>query len=172
MLQLLEAARYSPSGRNSQGLSYLIVEGRTHLDGVRNGVINWMHDMIRSDPGMADLLHMNDIVKAHEEGKDVILRGAPQLIVAMGRKDSRFAQVNTVLALEYVELYATSLGLGTCWAGYVQACALHYPPLSVFLRIPEDRTITGAMMVGIPEYLYYRMPARNPPEVAWFREND
>ena len=172
LLQLLEAARYAPSAHNSQGLSYLIVEEKQHLDGVRNSVIDWMREVIRVNPEMARTYHMEEIVKACESGEDLLLRSAPHLIIAMGQKGANIAYGSTYLALEYVELYAVALGLGTCWAGYVQVCAQQYPPLSSFLRIPEDRMITGAMMVGIPKYTYHRVPVRNPPEVAWFREND
>ena len=170
LLQLLEAGRYAPSGHNSQGLSYLIVEGQDSLKGIRDLVIEWMREVIRSNPQLARQLHMQGVVRAHRAGLDLLLRGAPQLIVATGQKASRAAQVSTFLALEYVELYATTLGLATCWAGYVQACAQQYPPLSAFLRIPEDRLITGVMMVGYPKYTYQRLPARNPLEVTWFSQ--
>jgi hypothetical protein len=40
------------------------------------------------------------------------------------------AHENARFALEYVELYATSLGLGTCWAGFVElAAGSNYQPL-------------------------------------------
>jgi nitroreductase/NAD-dependent dihydropyrimidine dehydrogenase PreA subunit len=167
LLELLEVARYAPSGHNSQGLSYLIVEGRESLQGIRDTVVAWMRETIRSNPELARQLHMQGIVRAHRTGEDLLLRGAPHLVLATGRRDFRPVQASTFLALEYVELYATSLGLGTCWAGYVQACAQNYPPLSAFLRIPEGRVISGAMMVGYPRYVYHRLPGRNPLEVAW-----
>lgn len=172
LLQLLEAARYAPSGHNAQGISYLIVEGRKALDKVRNLVADWMREMIRSNPVMATQLHMDEMVKSHEAGEDLILRGAPQLIVATGLKTSRPAIAGTFLALEYAELYATALGLGTCWAGYAQTCGQQYPPLPAGLGIPEDRMITGMLMVGYPKYTYHTLPARNPLEVEWFREKD
>lgn len=170
LLRLLEIARYAPSGHNSQGLSYLIVQERTALKKICSIVVDWMQEMVRNQPELANRLHMPGIIKAHGRGEDRILRGAPQIIVATGEKGLHAAQVTTYLALEYVELYATTLGLGTCWGGFAQVCAQQYPPLSQFLAIPQDRVVTGILMVGYPLHVYYRLPERNPLEVKWFAE--
>jgi len=42
--------------------------------------------------------------------------------------------------------------------------------LAAFLRIPADRMISGAMMVGYPQWRYYRLPQRNALQVNWFAE--
>lgn len=168
ILKLLDIARFAPSGHNSQGISYLVVEGREHLDRIREIVVEWMRGLVETTPEVANRYHMPAIIRAHEQGKDRILRGAPNLIVAHAPKNLAPAAVSTILALEYVELYAPVLGLGTCWAGYTQSCAMQAPALSEYLRIPADRSITGILMAGIPRFSYYRLPARNPLEVAWF----
>ena len=168
--QLLHIARYAPSGHNSQGLSYVVVEGRDNLHQLCGLVVEWMRTVIVAQPELATMLHLAAIVEAHQAGRDMILRQAPHLIVATADKNSRMAQVSTYLALEYVELYATAMGLGTCWAGYVQACAQQFPPFAGFLKLPEDRMITGAMMVGYPKYAYYRLPERDPLEITWISD--
>jgi nitroreductase len=168
MLQLLNIARYAPSGHNSQGISYLVVEGREILDGVRGIVVEWMREMVHSQPDMANRLHFPAVIRACEKGLDRILRGAPQIIVAHAPADLTPASTSTILALEYVELYASALGIGTCWAGYTQRCAQESPILQNFLNIPADRAITGILMAGYPIYPYYRLPSRNPLDVAWF----
>ena len=167
MLKLLQIARFAPSGHNSQGLSYIVVEGRQALDRIVEIVIEWMRRLIRNDPEFAAEQQMPSIVKMHERGEDKILRGAPQLIVATAPKKLRPAQISTYLALEYVQLYAPTLGIGTCWAGFVQICAQMEPELHAYLHLPQERSITGMLMVGYPKYPYYRMPQRDPLEVAW-----
>lgn len=169
-LELLNIARYAPSGHNSQGISYLVVEGSKALQKIRSIVLEWMREMVASQPDVADRLNMPGIIKADERGEDRILRGAPMLIVASAPQDLRPAPGTTMLALEYVELYAPTLGLGTCWAGYTQLCAQQYPPLAEYLKIAPGKTVTGIMMVGRPQYTYYRLPERNPLDVAWFNE--
>ena len=169
MLKLLDIARFAPSGHNSQGISYLVVEGRENLTQVREIIVEWMRKVVRIAPELASQFNMPAIIDAHEQGKDRILRNAPHLIVAHAQADQTRAQVSTVLCLEYVELYAPALGIGTCWAGYAQRCAGEYPAFSRFLKIPEGRMITGILMAGFPKYKYHRLPERNPLDVEWFK---
>ncbi|MHC1743736.1 MAG: nitroreductase family protein [Syntrophobacteraceae bacterium] len=167
LLRLLDIARYAPSGHNSQGISYLIVEGREALESVCGFVLEWMQQTIREQPEAASQWHMPGIVKAWERGDDRILRGAPHLVVAYASKDLRPALISTCLTLEYVELYAPTLGLGTCWAGFTQLCAQQYPKLPEYLGIQQDKAVTGMLMVGYPKYRYHRAPSRNPLDVKW-----
>ncbi len=168
LLRLLDIARYAPSGHNSQGISYLVVEGRSAVDSVSREVVAWMVQVIREQPEMAGRLHMPGIVKAWERGQDRILRHAPQLIVAHAPETNRAAPVSTMLALEYVELYAPTLGLGTCWAGFAQICAQQHQKLPELLTIPTGHGVTGMLMVGYPKFPYYRAPSRDPLDVKWF----
>jgi nitroreductase/NAD-dependent dihydropyrimidine dehydrogenase PreA subunit len=168
MRELLEIARFAPSGHNSQGIAYLVVEGTENLKAVRDIVVEWMREVVRISPGVARQYHMPAIIRVHEAGEDRILRGAPHLIVAHAPTNLLAAPVSTVLCLEYVELYAPAFGIGTCWAGYTQICARQSPALSQFLKVPPKRSITGILMVGYPKYKYHRLPARNPLDVAWF----
>lgn len=168
LLQLLEIARFSPSGHNSQGISYIVVDGRKNVDRLREIVIDWMREAVRFQPELANRYHMPAIIRSHEKGEDRVFRGAPHLIVAHASKNLAPAPVSTCLALEYVEIYATVLGIGTCWAGYAQACAQQFPAMSEFLKIPPDRVITGILMAGYPKYGYYRLPERNTLDISWF----
>lgn len=170
MRKLLEIARFAPSAHNSQGISYLVVEGRKHLDAVREIVIEWMREAGKASGELAKRFHT--LIRCHEKGEDRLLRGAPQIIVAHAPSELQPATASTVLCLEYVELYAPSLGVSTCWAGYAQACARQSPALGRFLRIPEDRSITGILMAGYPKYRYYRLPTRNPLNATWFEDGE
>ena len=86
---------------------------------------------------------MPAIIRAHERGEDRILREAPHLIVAHAPADLIAAPVSTVLSLEYVELYAPALGIGTCWAGYTQICARQFPAFSQFLKSRRTGRLRG-----------------------------
>lgn len=168
VLHLLEIARFAPSGHNSQGISYLIVEGGRNLARIREIVVEWMREVVRTQPELGARFHMPALIRAHEKGRDRILRGAPHLLVAHCLKSALPPYISTYLALEYVELYAPVLGVGTCWAGYAQVCAQQFPALAGFLKIPADRVITGILMAGYPKFAYYRLPDRNPLDASWF----
>lgn len=165
--KLLQAARYAPSGHNSQGLTFTVVLTRDLMDAVRDGVVAWMRELIAVGSPLAAQWHMEGIVRAHDKGEDRILRNAPHLVVASAPHTHRAARVTTFLALEYMELYATALELGTCWAGYVNAFAMERPDLARLLELPDDHTVMGCLMVGSPDVRYVRLPERNPLAVRW-----
>ena len=54
---------------------------------------------------------------------DTVLRNAPHLIIATAPKDFKNGRENTISQLTYAELYATTIGLGSCWAGLFEFCA-------------------------------------------------
>lgn len=166
--KVLHAARYAPSGHNSQGLTFTVILSRDGMAAVRDMVVQWMRGLVDQGSPLATQWHMAGIVRAHEKGEDRILRNAPHLIVASAPRSHKAARVTTYLALEYVELYATAWGLGTCWAGYVNAFAMERPDLARFLGLPEDHTVTGCLMAGYPDVAYHRLPERDPLQVRWW----
>jgi len=45
-----------------------------------------------------------------------------------------------------LELFATTLGLGSCWAGLLEMCAFdNCHPLLELFNIPKDKVLTGAV---------------------------
>lgn len=165
--KLLQAARYAPSGHNSQGLTFTVVTSAEAMAAVRAMVVQWMRRLVEGGSTLAKEWHMAGILRTAERGGDPILRNAPHLIAASAPHSHRAARVTSILALEYVELYATALGLGTCWAGYVNVFAAEGPELAQFLGLPEDHRILGCLMAGYPEVTYCRLPERNALDVRW-----
>lgn len=168
MLQrLIEMACYAPSGINSQGVQWLVIDKQPTLKRMAGLVIEWMQWLRQEMPEMAQTLHVERIIRRWQEGGDGILRGAPALIIAYGAANNRMAPTSCTIALSYLELAATGLGLGTCWAGYFNAAANVFPPLCQALALPEGHQCFGAMMVGYPRLRYQRLPTRNPVALTW-----
>lgn len=165
--RLIEIARYAPSGHNSQGAQWLVLSGRDQLQQLASLVIEWMRWLTANMPELAQALHMARTIERWEQGSDVIFRGAPAVIVAHAPKDDRMAPSTCTIALTYLELAATSMGLGGCWAGYFNVAAASFPPLIKALALPEGHQSYGAMMVGYPQYRYWRLPERKTPEITW-----
>ncbi|SHK55374.1 nitroreductase family protein [Desulforamulus aeronauticus] len=167
MLQLLDVARFAPSGGNSQGLSYIVVTEQALLKQLTELTVRWMEEQLTT--GLAWARYYEGVVQSYRKtGRDIILRGAPALIIATAPKNFRWGHDNTRYSLAYAELYAPTLGLGSCWAGYFEICAASgYPEIYKLLGIEEDLTVTGAIMVGCPAYHYHRLVDRNPLQVTW-----
>ena len=167
LARLIDMARYAPSGINSQGARWLVLGNREELHRLAGIVIDWMRWMQANLPEMAQALHVDRTIARWEAGQDGILRGAPAVIVAHAKQDDRMAASTCTIALTYLELAATSLGLGGCWAGYFNAAATTFPPMMAALGLPEGHQCHGAMMVGYPKFAYHRLPTRKTPEIGW-----
>lgn len=156
--QILDICRWAPSAKNSQPVRWLIVEDPAAVQQLAGLTVEWLRTT-GNYPG---------IVAAWDAGRDMVLRGAPMLAVA--HADSRGFKPDTdcTIALTYFELAASTLGLGTCWAGILMsAAASGYPPLAEALALPEGHKLYGAMMVGHPKYHYLRIPPRKKAAVTW-----
>lgn len=167
LAQLIDMARYAPSGINSQGAHWLVIGDSEQLRRLAATVIDWMRWLQAEMPTVALEMRVRRTIDRWQAGEDVILRGAPALIVAHAEKDNRMAPSTCTIALATLELAATSLGLGGCWAGYFTAAAAVFPPLQAALGLADSRQCYGAMMVGYPKFAYRRLPTRNPPVIDW-----
>ncbi|MFH1136642.1 MAG: nitroreductase family protein [Pseudomonadota bacterium] len=164
---LIELARYAPTGHNSQSVEWLVIQDPAEVKRLASLVVEFMTGLIAQGFPLAREMRMDRVVEAWEQGFDRICRGAPHLIFAHGHKDDRFAATASTIALTYLELAAFAMGLGACWAGYVQSATAFYPPLAQALNLPENHVSLGAMMIGRPREKYYRIPARKSPRVIW-----
>ncbi len=167
LARLIEVARYAPTGRNSQGARWLVLDDREELRRLAGIVADWMRWMLANMRDVAPPLGMERAIAGWEAGYDIFLRDAPALIIAHAEKDDRLAPSTCTIALTYLELAATSMDLGCCWAGYLNAAATTFPPMAEALSLPRGHQCFGAMMVGYPKYRYHRLPPRNPPSIAW-----
>ena len=167
ILRLLNVARMAPSGGNSQGVSFLVLSDATVLKQISATVVDWLEEQIRV--GVSWTKPYAGMAKIYREtGYDVVLRGAPHLLLSLAATGNPIGRDNGRYALTYAELFATSLGLGSCWAGFFEMAAFaQYYPLLELIGVPDGKTITGAIMLGVPKHQYQRMAERNPLEVIF-----
>lgn len=168
LLELINIARFAPTAGNSQGVSYIIVEDKNILKKASELTIDWMKSQVVSSKTVIYKSFAKHIQMHEEKDTDTILRDAPHIILATTTKGMPRGRENTIFSLAYLELFAPSLGLGSCWAGLLEMCLFDkYQPLLDLLNIPQDKEITGVVMVGYPLYHYQRMVNRKPLDVAW-----
>ena len=165
--RLIRTARYAPSGRNHQPVRWLVISGREPVRAIAGHVIDWMRSMCATNPRLGRKMMLDRLVAGWDDGRDLICRDAPHLIVAHAPKDDVTAPSACTLALAYLELAAPSHGLGACWGGYLHMGALHWPPLQHALSLPAGDVFNGALMVGEPRYRFHRLPTRREPEITW-----
>jgi Nitroreductase len=170
--QLLDIARFAPTACNSQGVSYYVVDDQDTLKKIAAAIADWAeedlkHGALKNSPWVLNTINM--ITTYREQGEDTILRNAPCLIIALAEKDMlALGRDNTHFSITYAQLFASSLGLGTCWSGLFEYCAMAgYQPLLDLLNLPEGKGVTGAFMTGYPAVSYKRLVDRDRLEILW-----
>ncbi len=163
---LLEMGRFAPTAENSQGISWLIIQNKETLRKIAKATGEYMISFMATR-GPEQAKAAKDTFSHNEV--EMLLRSAPCLAFPLAQKDNPFAgRDSAVITMTYCQLYAPTIGLGTCWAGFVEAALrAKYSPLLALLKVPEDKEISGAMMIGVPQYQHQRLPDRNPLEIIW-----
>ena len=165
--KLLDIARYASSAVNRQPVKWVVVQTREKVAQTAAMVIDWGRRMVQENSPIASRLHFTNLVASWENGKDPICRKSPHLVIAYSHKDDMTSIADATIALAHLELAAPSLGLGACWAGYVNVAMSQSPALRAELGIPEDCLNRGSMMLGYPAYSYARIPKKNKAEISW-----
>ncbi|AQR94513.1 nitroreductase family protein [Clostridium saccharoperbutylacetonicum] len=162
LTKLIDIARFAPTAGNSQGLSFIVVQNRQLLE----QALELSIQMLENSP-LRPLVE-ESIKSYRKDGHDSVFRSAPNLIIATSDKDFPSGRNNAVSSLTYLELYAPSLGLGSCWAGLFEHCiGIENSPLLKLFNIAEDKKVVGAVMVGYPKYSYKRLVDRNPLDATF-----
>jgi nitroreductase len=157
---LLDIGRYAPTGSNTQSVSYIVVASKEKMMQVREITMEWYRTS--ENPKIQKLYQ--SFANEKDKGNDLLFRNAPMLIIACGARELMpvpLYAISPQFALSYIELYAPSLGLGTCYSGYfTQFLQSGNKEIRNLLGIADDRDPGGALLFGYPKYRYYRTTNR------------
>lgn len=152
---LFEIVTWAPTARNLQPVQWIVVNNPGVVQELARMVVNWLK---KTEKFAA-------IVEAYQDGKDMVLRGAPCLAIAHAHRESWAPVVDCTIAVEILDLAATAMGLGACWAGFFMSAAANDPSISERLKLPEGHNIHGALMLGYTDEIYLHIPPRSPAKV-------
>lgn len=165
--ELIDTARYAPTGSNRQPVCWTVIQNPDDVRKLAALSIDFIRLML---PLVADELsarRFKRIVEAWERGTDRILRNAPHLVIVSCGPDIAYPQADCATALAYLELYAKASGLGTCWAGYFTTAINAHKPIMEKIALPHGHQCHGAVMLGYPQYKYTRIPTRKEAQITW-----
>ena len=165
--QVLDTARWAPSGKNVQPVRYTVLSGKERVREVAEQSIAYFRLFTQEQPEMAAAWGAFGLVKAWDAGNDMVLRDAPQLIAAHGPKENPMLSGSATIALTQVELLIAAHGFGACWAGYVHYAAGAYAPVRKALGLPDGDALAGTLMVGKARVKYRAITPRKPLSVTW-----
>ena len=184
--QLIETGIHGGTSSNGQTEGFIVIQDQNFLAELEQIVIEvlWKsglkylgssigrklatmklgHEMVRQ------YTHYHHIIKYRKKSKQlegVVFRNAPVVIVGHGLRANFLAQVNWAIAARNMKIMASTMGLGTCWAGFLSAAADHSKMIGKYLGIPSDRNVCGAIMAGYPKHEYKKNIPRKNREIRW-----
>ena len=154
--KIKEMLPYIPTGCNYNSLHFSIIESKTVMDKIKKYTYERLLKLISNKFTAKYAGKFVRYKQAIENGEDVIYRNAPSMIVVSSSIKAPCANVDPIIALSYIELYAQSLGLGTCWCGFAQACFKLLPKLSIVVKIPDGYKPVYVMLLGKSKVKYNR----------------
>lgn len=187
---IVEAGRYAPTGSNRQACEYAVVSGRKALDKICGLAIQNLLEQgktiqeaieqhRRSKKPLPDELISKQtlppvwerIAGKWQEGVDQLLHHAPALIIIHMKKGlATTPEIDAAIASTQMILLAETLGLGTCYIGFLIWAVENSGELKRMVQIPPDHQALVAFTVGYPDAHFLRFVARNPAKVRWVGE--
>ena len=166
MSQLIETARYAPTGANQQNVKWLVIDDKEKMKRIREIGADFVLETVKASfPTYAQAITFFN--KRREAGYDIFLHGAPTIVCTYGTNQMPAPSTNCIIALSYFDLLANSAGLSCCWLGFFTNAANNFDLIKEIVALPPENEVYGSMIVGYPRYKYQRIPVRNQANVQW-----
>jgi len=183
---ILEAARFAPSGHNSQSTEFVVVQdrdtvreiGRLTAEGMRKLAKPFRSAVGRTIMGLVMGRRKTEIIAGFapeleylacqfDSGTDALLHNAPAIILFCAEDLGGFSEVNANLAVQNAALAAEALGLGCFYTGFVVLACDRDDRIAKLLSLPENHKVFGGLAIGHPRLSFDKWPERKPARVTW-----
>jgi nitroreductase len=185
--QVLDAARFAPSGHNDQSTEFVVVQDREMIHEIAALAAGYLRGLGRQfgNPVGRTIMRllmgrrgaeyvgelapeMEHLATLFDSGTDWILHESPVLVVfCADSAGGTFAGVSANLALQNAALAAETLGLGCFYAGFVVIASEREGRIAELLSLPKTHKIYGALAMGYPRLTFKQWPERQPARVTW-----
>ena len=185
--QLIEVGIHAGTSSNGQTENFVVIQDRKLLLELEKMVIEVLWDKglkyLGSEIGqnlaktklgeemLRQTIPYHHIINNRRQNNQLagmVFRNAPVVIIIHGLRTNFMARANCSIAAKNMEIMAKTIGLATCWVGFLSSAAnLAEKKIERYLEIPDDRSIYGAIMVGYPKFEYRKIILREKREVRW-----
>lgn len=154
--KIIGAGQFAPSAKNTQPWRFIVITDRNLITELSQDVRKVMRRILKFRFILrwfsGDLKNPKNVesLKNHStNSKDTIFFDAPVLILVVCKKE-HFREMSCACAAENMMLAAHSMGLGSCWIGYVRFLKL-LGGTGKKMGVPKGHTIAAALIFGRPE---------------------
>lgn len=144
---VLEAAKYAPSGGNSQTSRFTVVQNKEKLEEL-NSLVRESFKRLKVDEKTYRSKKSGKI--AAENDKYKFYYNAPTLIIVSNDREYSNCMADSAIALENILLSAHSLGLGACFINQLTWFCddKNIRKVLTGMGIPENYVVCGSAIVG------------------------
>jgi nitroreductase/NAD-dependent dihydropyrimidine dehydrogenase PreA subunit len=152
--KIIEAGRYTPTGRNRQGVSYTVLrEQKDEIERLGVAFLRRLQPFASLFMKSARHLRLDD---------NFLFKGAPVVIVGQSAD-----VVDGALAASVMELLARAYGLGVLYSGMFAIVAKLSRKVKRELHIPDKGNVVTALVLGYPALTYHRTAQREQAAVRY-----
>jgi nitroreductase len=182
--KIVSLIQYSPTGSNMQNVHITVVTNPEQLELIVRSVTaaftkmtkylkpstKPVFDALLGKSLTAKMQHIKkNVLPRLQSGEPLITLGAPAAMIFHTDKESHTPAEDCLLAAGIAVLHAQSMGLGTCFNGYITYGLKKDGDAKQRLGIPKADRIYAAFVLGYPDIEYLGIPKRKPLKVNYIQ---
>jgi Fe-S-cluster-containing hydrogenase component 2 len=159
---LLRTVANAPTGKNKCQCLFTVIDDPATMNILRQETIEGLRYAIREKTLSESLGYFRHVVSAWDQGRDIIFRNAPHLLMVSVPPTVTTPDADIVIAMSYFELMAASMGIGTLWNAMIRwAFSIISNDMYKRLGIPDDHAKGYGLLFGRPAVQYPRTVQRD-----------
>lgn len=159
---LLATAANAPTGKNKRQCLFTVIEDRESMDVLRRETIEGLRRAVAGKRLSEGLSYFRHVVTAWDQGRDIIFRNAPHLLMVSAPPSITTPDADALIAMTYFELLAAAQGIGTLWNAMIRwAFSVIDVDMYARLGIPDDHVKGYTLLFGRPAVSYHRTVQRD-----------
>ncbi|MGD9947132.1 MAG: nitroreductase family protein [Desulfobulbus sp.] len=162
--EMLAIVANAPTGKNNRLCLFTVVEDQESMDILRRETMEGLRKAVMEKRLSEGLGYFRHVVTAWDQGRDIIFRNAPHLLMVSAPPTITTPDADSLIAMSYFDLLAGSMGIGTLWNAMIRwAFSIIEPDTDMFKRlgIPEDHIKGYTLLFGYPAVQYHRTVQRD-----------
>ena len=165
--QIVEAARFAPTGANRQGVRFFLFTKQNHE--LTSLTLDTLVDVLSERPPQIEEFYCEHYRQRwtqmqYEYGKldiDRLFYHAPAILVIAGND-----KIDGALAAANAELMTYALGLGACYIGFFEIAA-RTEKIRQYLNLNREEEVFCCLAIGHPDVRFYNTVPRKKAEIAY-----
>ncbi|MCB2184722.1 MAG: nitroreductase family protein [Desulfobulbaceae bacterium] len=184
LADLVKIGTTAPSGTNSQGWTFTVLQNRSQVTALGKGVAGFFKGLNKKAENpllrlFAKLFLKDSLGRYHrryyqtiksgleeweKQGKDLLFHGATAAILVGGTSRASCPSEDAMLATQNILLAAHSMGIGSCLIGFAVEAIRRESDLKKHLMLAADEEIYSVIALGYPQEKYSTVTGRKSIE--------